>query len=143
MSLVVNDVVSMEWDSSGWSATKKDKRGNCRFFFASKEFDTKDGGKLTVFFDPYFTFLWSFDDETYCDAKELKKYIKTNYDASFPDNCDECTMLISYNPDGSLDINEDIIENLGLSDHLDEMIDRTNDIHKYSEEVEIKMSDLY
>lgn len=138
MALVENNVVKMDWDKAGWLQTKGSAGKQGAFILASKEFPSTTKGTVTVFFNPFTAFMWISDahtsEEDMWNASELKEWLKSELDGSFPDNYDECVNIIPY---GNLEADVAVLEEYGILDYKDEIEARLRDVAPYGDEKEM------
>lgn len=132
---VTDNVVKMEWERSK-ALYKKGSKSRKVFILAGKDYETKLG-TVTVFFNCDTVFVWADNagepDEDRYNAKELKDWVKDNYDESFPLNYNNYIPIIDY---GSNSVNMDMIEKYGLEEYVDDIVARLDDVRPYAEEVE-------
>lgn len=130
MSLVINDVVKMEWQSEGWLQTSA-KRGKSIFIFASQKYQSTTHGEVSVFFAPTTAFLMVDGDGTPWSAESLIPIIKKEYTSSFPFDYEEYTAIIDS---GEEECSVSVLEKYGLVDAKEDIEARMRDIMPYSEE---------
>lgn len=127
--LVKSDVVSMDWEKKGFYKIKG------RFYFASKEYENKDGVTVAVFFTPTDAFLFG-DNGEGCDIDDLwgvNNLVpwahEEGLDGSFPCLFDEFIPVVGN--DGEL--RTDILETYGIEAHGSDILKRLEDIAKFGE----------
>ena len=135
MSLVINDTVKMEWQQNRWIQTKAGKGKRSTFIMACKEYET-EFGTVPVFFTAFSAFLFT-DEEGIWSFADIKNFIKENYDQSFPEAYEEYKE-IGTNPVRDLD--EDVLEEYGLSAFAQDIMERLEDLQPYGDEEEVSMS---
>lgn len=130
----IDDVVKMEWEASKVLFKKGSKLGSI-FIFAAHDYETSVG-TVTLFFDCDTVFIWASDagtdQEDRWNAKEVKDWLKNDYNDSFPLNYDAYIPVIGY---GSDEVNQDVIEKYGLQEYVDDIKARFKDVQPYSAEV--------
>lgn len=131
MSLVVNNVVKMEWEESGWLATKGSKGKEGTFIYATKEYTNADGNVIPVYFNGAYAFLWMDEGDDIWESGEFKAWVKENYDGSFPVQYDQFVPIMQNDDSG---INTDIIAKYGLTEHQADIEARFADLLPYTEE---------
>ena len=136
MALVINDIVKMEWEKSGWLQTKATKNKPAVFILASKAYETADGKTVYVYFNANTAFLWGDDEDGLWDAADLKDWLKTEYDYSFPEQYDSYIIVI---PNGSDVCDESVLERYGLTEYKEDIEKRLKDVRPYGEEEEVDM----
>lgn len=121
---IKNNVVSMDWERKGFFKVKG------RFYFATKEYEGKDG-IVPVFFTPQDAFLWADNDassyEDLWSLGEVVTFASEGLDGSFPQGYDQFVPL--FNGDGS--IKPELVERFGLEAYVDDIEERLKDISKY------------
>lgn len=140
MALVVNNIVKMEWEKSGWLATKGKNGSQGAFIFASKDYASERGVDITVFFTSDTAFIWASDahtaEEDIWSGADLKDWCKSNLDGSFPHQYDEYVAVIDS---GEATANDDILQEYGLTKYKDDIEARMRDISPYGEEHIVNM----
>lgn len=137
MALVENNIVKMEWEKSGWLATKAKAGKNGAFIFASKNYESSsdDYDTITVFFNADTAWIWASDaqtdEEDLWDETDLKSWVKTNYDGSFPYMYDEYIPVIVS---GGTSCELSILERYGLTEYKDDIEARLRDLVPFGEE---------
>lgn len=137
MSVVVNDIVKMEWDSSRWLQTKGSKKSNksSAFIFACKEYENSKGELIPVFFDAGSAWIMA-DEDGIFSFDELKNFARTNYDSSFPEAFEGYHPIVTVddkNPDMEL------LTEYGIEGYADDIIARLDDLKPYGEVYETKI----
>ena len=122
----------MEWDDNRWIQTKAGKDKRAVFILACKEYDTENG-KVPVFFNAFSAFVFE-DEDGLWSFSDIKKFIKDNYDQSFPEVYDEYKEL-GTNP--LREIDEDALEEYGLSEFAEDIANRLEDLQSYGDEEEV------
>ena len=141
MAKVLNDVVKMDWEKSGWLQTKPTKVNpkGC-FMLASKDYENENGDTIWVFFNSDTAFLWGTDlgtdDEDLWTASDLKNWLKEEYSSAFPNTYEEYLPIIES---GTLDVDESVLERYGITAHKDDIVARMKDVLPYSEETTLEM----
>ncbi len=136
MANVVNNIVKMEWDKSGWLQTTRGQ-----FIMGSVPYPSSKYGEVTIFFDSTTAFIWASDagtaDEDLWNAKELKSFLKTNYDISFPCQYDEYVPVVNYGAD---EVDIDVLDTYGISvEYADEIVNRVKDLFAYGVEKDVEL----
>lgn len=125
--------VNMDWESSGFLTKNKGKL----FLVACKEYESSNPeyDTLTVMFTPKTAFLFIYDkdgdDETLYNIGSIKKWLKDNYDSSFPTMYEEYTPLI----DGD-QVDSYALEKYGLTAYADDIIARIEDLEYFGLETD-------
>lgn len=125
--------VDMDWESSTFLTRNKGEE----FLVACKDFessgDTYD--ELTVMFTPRVAFLFvcdrGTDEEEPYNGSAIKAWLKSNFDASFPEMYDEFVPLVDVNG-----VNTANLEEFGLAEYADEICDRIEDLEWYGRDME-------
>lgn len=130
MALVVNNIVTMEWQTANFFKTSKGA-----FIWASKEYDTEKG-KVTVFFNCNTAFIFrtpedADDAEDIWDTKELKEFLKKNMDGSFPLQYEEYLPLITW---GNSKVDAEVAEQYGLTEFISDIEARLKDVEPFGDE---------
>lgn len=136
MALVVNNTVKMEWEKSLWLQTKGTKQVPSCFILAAKQYEGTEG-TVCVFFRS--TCAWVFIDEegTY-EFEDVKEYVKSGLDSSFPEYVEGFHCLYELGED-SCNMKE--LSDLGLEEFADDIKARVEDLAPYGEEFEVKFND--
>lgn len=141
MAIVVNNIVKLEWEKSGWLQAKGSAvNPDGTFIFASKDYESTVKGTVTVFFNANSAFLWvsdaHTDEEDMWNASELKNWCKKNIDGSFPMMYDECVEIIQSGEDECVDA---ILEEYGIVEHKADIEARQRDLRPFGEEFDLKL----
>lgn len=120
MSLVVNNVVKMEWQSENWLTTKQNM-----FVMAAQNYTNKDGETIAVVFTAHTAFLWGDEEDGLWSAKEVRDWCKKNVDGSFPTEYDEYIPVIPYGMNEALD---SVLEEYGLTEYKEDIENRRADL---------------
>ncbi len=135
MALVDNNVVKMEWEKSGFLTKKQGKA--TAFYVATKMYKSSKLGNIPVFFDPFMAYVWR-DAGTKYDlwsVSDLKGFIKESYDSGFPTSyTDNCVPVVHY---GEEEVDQEMLEELGLTEYADDILARIQDLAPYGEEKEV------
>lgn len=134
MGMVINDTVKMQWEDNRWIQTKGGKGKRPTFILACKEYNTENG-VVPVFFNAFTAFVFE-DEDGLWGFGDIKKFIKENYDQSFPEVYDEYRE-IGVNPDRELD--EELLAELGLTEYAQDIKDRLEDLQPYGDEEEVSL----
>lgn len=125
--------VNMDWESSTFLTKNKGEE----FLVACKDFETTIDryDKLTVMFTPRVAFLFVCDrgtaNEDPYSGSDIKTWLKTNFDASFPEMYTEYIPLVDV-----YGVNTANLEEFGLSAYADEFCDRIEDLEWYGRDIE-------
>lgn len=140
MAIVENNIVKMEWEKSGWLATKGRGGSQGAFIFASKDYQSARGCTISVFFTSDTAFIWANDahtaDEDIWNSADLKDWCKSNLDGSFPHQYDEYVAVIDS---GEMTANDEILEEYGLMEFKADIEARMRDIAPFGDEKIIEM----
>lgn len=130
--LVVNNIVKMEWQKSGWLQTSSAKGKRPVFIFASHVYDSSipELGKVTVYFTATTAFLIE-SDEGLWSAEELIPVVKKDFGGTFPYDLDEYVPII-YS--GEEDCSVSVLEKYGLLEHQKDIEARMKDVAPYGVE---------
>lgn len=136
MSVVVNNIVKMEWDKEGWlQLSPKSKKNAGAFIFASKVYPSTTHGEVTVFFNHYTAFLMISDPHTDAEdlwnAKELAQVLKTELTGGFPTDLDIYVPIIGGNDDNC---RPEVLEEYGITEFASDIEARLNDLAPYGKE---------
>lgn len=138
MAIVENNIVKMEWQKDGWLQTKASGRSKGVFIYASQVYPSTVKGEVTVFFNADMAWIWASDahteEEDLWNAKELKSWVKSNLDGSFPDMYDECVEVISSGEDECI---MDVLEEYGIVDAKEDIEKRVQDVRPFGYETTI------
>lgn len=139
--VVVNNVVKMEWEKSGWLQTSA-KKGKSTFIFASKDYDSSipELGVVTVFFTAETAFLIvtepGTDDEDVWTAEDFIPVIKKNLGGNFPYDLEEYVPVIASGDDECI---ADKLERYGLTEYKADIEARLADVAPYGVEEELNL----
>ena len=141
MAKVVNDIVKLDWEKSGWLQTKATAvNPNGCFLFATKIYKNSEGTEIPVYFTSSTAFLWVFDydtdEEEICELPEFKDWVKGNFDYSFPTEYAEYVPIIE---EGLLKAKPEILERFGLTEYKEDIEARLKDLLAYGEEHDVGM----
>jgi hypothetical protein len=139
MAIVENNVVKMEWDKSGWLQTSARGGKQPVFILASKDYESKTHGTLSVIFTAETAFLFiddaGTDDEDIWTAQDLISTIKSDMPGYFPYSLNQYTPIINS---GEAECNMDVLEKYGLTEYKDDIEKRQMDIAPYGYETDVK-----
>lgn len=133
MSIVVNNVVKMEWDTKRFLQTKAAKGKEPVFILACKEYDTKNG-IIPVFFNPYHAWVHYDEDGVFTFADMLENVSGSSYDRNFPENAEEYHPLFSI---GEPSANMSMLKKFGLEEYAEDIEARLRDVAPYGEEKDV------
>lgn len=133
--LVVNNIVKMEWKKNRFVQTVASKGKQATFIMACQEYKNKNGDIVPVFFTGTTAWL-HFDEQGLYTFAELKDFVKSNFDQSFPEVYTEYHE-IATNP--SSDVNMELLEEYGIEEYADDIIERLRDLQPYAEETTVDM----
>ena len=133
MAKVVNNVVKMEWEQNRFLQSKESKRGagDGVFFFACKDY-VANGEIVPVFFNPYHAWV-HFDEDGLFYFEDLKQHVMKTQDNTFPETAEEYHPILSVGEDFDMEL----IEKYGLTEYMDDIRARLQDIIPYGEEKEV------
>lgn len=134
MSLVVNNIVKMEWEQKRWLQSKAGKGKNPVFIFACKDYEAEDGTIVPVFFNDSFAWIHA-DEEGTFSFDELKESVKNDYDESFPEAYSEFQPLFDVE-NGEFD--EELLEEYGIGAYADDIKARVFDLKPYGEVTDVQ-----
>ena len=139
MAKVINDVVKLDWEKSGWLQSKASKQNpKGVFIMASQEYENDNGETIPVIFNANTAFIWGddigTDDEDIWSVEDLRDWLKTEFNASYPDSYDQYLPIIQS---GSLEANTEVLEKYGLMKYKDDIEARLKDLLPYGEETDI------
>ena len=140
MGKVINDIVKMDWDSKGWLQTSA-KRGKGVFIFASKDYDSTNHGKVTVFFTARAAFIFASDagtdTEELWNAKELMDFVKGNgYEEDFPYAYDEYVPVID---EGDMECDAEVLATYGIEAYKSDIEARLDDVTPFGKEEDLQL----
>lgn len=138
MGKVINEIVKMDWEQSGWLQTKGAKGKQGTFIFASKMYpSTVKGVEIPVFFTTGDAFLWVDDagatDEDIWSVEDLKDWCKTEYSSAFPYNYDQYISLTDADGIAS----EAELEEWGIAEFKEDIEKRLADLGGFGQEFEV------
>ena len=142
MALVESDDVKMPWEKSGWLAIKGKGGKKGTFVFATQHYDsTVVEGGVDVFFSDTEAYVWdesgaSGGDIDLWSMEELKGFVKSSYDGSFPSNYNQFTPI---KPSEDDECDAELLEKYGLTEHKDDIEARVKDLEHLGYETVFKM----
>lgn len=130
--IIINDIVKMEWSASGYVETKKGS-----FTCASQEYNSSKFGTIAVFFTSDCAFVWAENGgvaaEDFWSVREMKNFLKTNYDLSFPTGYDQFLPIIQAAGD---ECDAEMLDRFGLAEFKTDIEERMADVAQFSADVE-------
>lgn len=146
MAKVTNNVVKMEWETSGWYEVKVTGRSTKIFVYSSVVYPSTTKNRLTVFFRPAAAFLWISDagqpGEDFWSAAELKTFLKSGQlDDMFPECYDEYVPITYVDDSGEIQCMDSLLDTYGLAEYRDDIIARVKDVEPYGYVKEVKIGE--
>lgn len=140
MSLVVNDIVKMEWQKEGWLQTAARKNKKSTFIMASQDYESSKYGTLSVIFTATTAFLFvdapGTADMDIWSAEDLIATLKDDMPGNFPYSLEQYVPLIASGDDHCI---EGALETYGLEAYKADIEKRMKDIAPFGYEEDFKM----
>ena len=140
MSLVVNDIVKMEWQTEGWLQTSARKGRKPTFIIASQDYESTKYGKISVFFNATTAFLFiddaGTDSQDIWNAQELIAALKEDLPGDFPYTTDQYVPIIAS---GEANCIDETLEEYGLTEYKADIERRMKDIAPFGYETDFQM----
>lgn len=138
MAKVINDVVKMDWEKSGWYQLPANRGKKQVFIFASQEYESElYDDPVTVFFTPFCAFVME-TDEGLWNAKDFSAIdisILTGY--GYPTNIEGVIPII----DGG-ECSDEVLERFGLTQYKKDIVARREDVRGFADETDIDPSSM-
>ncbi len=137
MAKVINDVVKMDWEKSGWYQISVNKGKKTVFVYASQEYDSSNqDDPVTVFFTPFCAFIME-TDEGLWDAKDFSTIDSSLLTGiGFPNNIDGVVPILEAGDHCDMEV----LEKYGIEDYADDIEARRLDVRGYAEEKDVDPS---
>lgn len=138
--IVENNVVKMEWEKSGWLQTSAKKGKKPVFILASKDYESSNGGVVSVIFTATTAFViadnFDSDERDIWSAEDIISSLKADMPGDFPYCLEQYVPIIDSGEDTC---KMSMLETLGLVEYKDDIEARMKDIQPYGYEEDIKM----
>lgn len=140
MSLVVNDIVKMEWQKELWLQTVARKGKKSAFVMCAQKYQSSKYGELSVIFTPTTAFLFVDGAGTaemdIWTAEDLIATLKEDLPGNFPYCLEQYVPIIASGED---ECSGSVLETYGLTAHKADIEKRLADIDPFGYEKDFKM----
>lgn len=140
MSLVINDIVKMEWQKEGWLQTASRKGKKSTFIMASQNYESTKYGTLSVCFTSTTAFLFvdgaGTPEMDIWSAEDLIATLKEDMPGNFPYSIEQYTPIIASGEGSCI---EGVLEEYGLEAYKSDIERRMMDIAPFGYEQDFKM----
>lgn len=140
MSLVINDIVKLEWQKEGWLQTASRKGRKSTFIMASQNYESSKYGTISVCFTATTAFLFvdgaGEADMDIWTAEDLIETLKDNLPGNFPYSLEQYVPIIASGEDHCT---EGVLEEYGLEAYKGDIERRMKDVAPFGFETDFKM----
>ena len=140
MSLVINDIVKMEWQKEGWLQTASRKGKKSTFIMASQSYESSKYGTISVCFTATTAFLFVDGAGTaemdIWTAEDLIATLKDDMPGNFPYSLEQYVPIIASGEDTCI---ESVLAEYGLEQYKGDIERRMTDIAPFGYEQDFKM----